>query len=104
MLSLAHTDAVIASVVALGLISGQPAGPIMSLPACVLQPHTRAIGMGVFYTVYYGIMALGPVIAGAAAKWSGNAASAFDFGALAVLACPLLLWAFNRVAAARKAS
>jgi MFS family permease len=104
MLSLAHTDAVIASVIALGLISGQPAGPIMSLPARVLQPHTRAIGMGVFYTVYYGVMALGPIIAGAAAKWTGNAASAFDFGALAVLACPLLLWAFNRVAAARKAS
>ena len=104
MLGLAHTDAVIASVIALGLISGQPAGPIMSLPARVLQPHTRAIGMGVFYTVYYGIMALGPIIAGAAAKWTGNAASAFDFGALAVLACPLLLWAFNAIAAARKVS
>ena len=104
MLGLAHTDAVIASVIALGLISGQPAGPIMSLPARVLQPHTRAIGMGVFYTVYYGIMALGPIIAGAAAKSTGNAASAFDFGALAVLACLLLLRAFNAIAAARKAS
>ena len=104
MLSLAHTDTVIATVIALGLISGQPAGPILSLPARVLQPHTRAIGMGMFYTLYYGVMALGPIIAGAAAKWTGNAASAFDFGALTLLACPLLLWAFNRVAAARKAS
>jgi len=104
MLSLAHTDAVIASVIALGLISGQPAGPIMSLPARVLQPHTRAIGMGVFYTVYYGVMALGPIIAGAAAKWTGNTASAFDFGALMVLTCPPLLWAFNAIATQRKAS
>jgi MFS family permease len=104
MLSLAHTDAVIASVIALGLISGQPAGPIMSLPARVLRPHTRAIGMGGFYTVYYGIMALGPIIAGATAKWTGNAASAFDFGALVALACPQLLFAFNAIAAARKAS
>ena len=99
MLGLAHTGAVIASVVALGLFSGQPAGPIMSLPARVLQPHTRAIGMGVFYTVYYGIMALGPIIAGACAKWTGNAASAFDFGALVMLACPPLLWTFTGIAA-----
>lgn len=104
MLSLARTDAVIASVIALGLISGQPAGPIMSLPARVLQPHTRAIGMGVFYTVYYGVMALGPIIAGAAAKATGNAASAFDFGAMMVLTCPLLLWAFNRIAGVRPVS
>lgn len=101
MLGLAHTGAVIAGVVALGLISGQPAGPIMSLPARVLQPHTRAIGMGVFYAIYYGIMALGPIIAGTCAKWTGEAASAFDFGALVMLACPPLLWAFNRIAAAR---
>jgi cyanate permease len=99
MLSFAHTDAVIATVIALGLISGQPAGPIMSLPARVLQPQTRAIGMGVFYTVYYGVMALGPIIAGAAAKWTGNAASAFDFGALMVLACLPSLWAFNAITA-----
>jgi predicted MFS family arabinose efflux permease len=102
MLSLAHTDAVVATVIALGLISGQPAGPIMSLPARVLQPHTRAIGMGVFYTVYYSAMALGAIIAGAAAKQTGSAASAFDFGALTVLTCPLLLWAFNAIAAVRK--
>ena len=102
MLGLAHTGGVVASVVGLGLISGQPAGPIMSLPARVLQPHTRAIGMGIFYTIYYGVMALGPIIAGVAAKWTGNAASAFDFGALMMLACPLLLWAFNVTTAARK--
>jgi MFS family permease len=52
MLVLSHSNAVIASVIALGLISGQPAGPMMSLPARVLQPATRAIGMGLFYTLY----------------------------------------------------
>jgi MFS family permease len=99
MLGLAHTDAVIAGVIALGLVSGQPAGPMMSLPARVLQPHTRAIGMGIFYTVYYGAMMLGPIIGGACAKWAGSAAAAFDFGALVIIACPLLLWVFNRIAA-----
>ena len=105
MLALPRSGAVVLIVIALGLISGLPAGPIMSLPARVLQPATRAIGMGVFYTVYYAAMMLGPVIGGACAKWAGSAAAAFDFGAVMALACPLLLWAFNRIpAAAPKAS
>jgi MFS family permease len=99
MLCLAHTGAVIASVIALGLVSGQPAGAVMSLPARVLQPATRAIGMGVFFTVYYAAMMLGPIIGGAAAKWTGSAAAAFDFGALVLAACPLLLILFNAIAA-----
>jgi MFS family permease len=101
MILLPRTNAVIFTVAALGLISGQPAGPIMSLPARVLQPATRAIGMGLFFTVFYGAMMLGPVVAGAFAKWTGTAATAFDFGAAAILTCPVLLWAFNRIAAAR---
>ena len=44
-------------------------------------------------------MLLGPVIAGACAKWTGGAAAAFDFGALMILACPLILWGFNRIPA-----
>jgi MFS family permease len=98
MVAMAHTSVVIPLVVALGLISGQPAGPIMSLPARVLTPPTRAIGMGLFYTIYYAAMMLGPMLGGAAAKWSGSAAAAFDFGALVLVGCPLLLLAFNRTA------
>jgi MFS family permease len=101
MLCFAHTGAVIASVIALGLISGQPAGPVMSLPARVLQPATRAIGMGVFYTLYYATMMLGPIIGGAAAKWTGSATAAFDFGALMLVACPVLLAVFNTITAPR---
>jgi predicted MFS family arabinose efflux permease len=93
--------AVIATLAALGVISGQPAGPVMSLPAQVLKPATRAIGMGIFYTLYYGSMMLGPVVGGAFAKWSGSAAAAFGFGALVLVACPVLLWSFNRVAQPR---
>ena len=52
--------------------------------------------MGLFYTLYYAAM---PVIAGACAKWTGSAAAAFDFGALMMLACPLILWGFNRIPA-----
>jgi MFS family permease len=97
MVALPRSDAVIPIVVALGLVCGQPAGPIMSLPARVLQPATRAIGMGLFFTIYYATMMLGPVIGGACAKWTGSAGAAFDFGAAMVLACPVILWAFNRI-------
>lgn len=101
MLALPRSAAVIPIVIAIGLISALPSGPIMSLPARVLQPDTRAIGMGVFYTVYYGTMMLGPAIAGAIAKSTGSAAATFDFGALLLLAVPLLLLAFNRIVAPR---
>ena len=88
-------------VIALGLVSGQPAGPILSLPARVLKPGTRAIGMGIFYTLYYATMMLAPAVAGVCAKWTGSAASTFDFGAAVLLACPVLLWGFNRLPVAR---
>jgi MFS family permease len=99
MVLLPRSGAVVSIVVALGLTSGLPAGPIMSLPARVLAPQTRAIGMGVFFTMFFGCMMLGPVVGGALAKWAGSTAAAFDFGAAMILLCPLLLWAFNRIAA-----
>jgi len=97
MIALPRTDAVIPAVIAVGLLSGLPAGPIMSLPARVLQPQTRAIGMGLFFTMFYACMMLGPVVGGACAKWADSAAAAFDFGAALILACPLVLWGFNRI-------
>ena len=100
MLLLAHASIAFPTVIAIGLVSGLSAGPMMSLPAHVLQPATRAIGMGIFYTTYYAAMMLGPLIGGASAKWSGSAAAALDCGALALLACPLLLLLFNRIAQA----
>ena len=99
MLVLPRSSAVISTIVAIGLVCGSPAGPIMSLPARVLQPATRAIGMGLFYTIYYAAMMLGPVIGGAYAKWIGSAGAAFDFGAAVLLACPVILWGFNRIPA-----
>jgi MFS family permease len=100
MITLARSDAVIATTVALGLTCGLPAGSIMSLPARVLQPATRAIGIGLFFTVYYAGMMLGPVLAGVCAKWTGSAGAALDFGAAVILVCPVILWGFNRIAAA----
>jgi MFS family permease len=97
LIALAHGNTVLPVTIALGLVCGLPGGPIMSLPARVLQPANRAIGMGLFFTVYYAAMMLGPVIGGACAKWAGGAGAALDAGAAMVLLCPLLLPAFNRI-------
>jgi MFS family permease len=101
MFTLPHTSAVIPDIIALGLVFGLPAGPMMSLPARVLRPETRAIGMGTFYTLYYATMMLGPTIGGTLAKWTGSTAITLEFGAALVLACPVLLWVFNRLPQAR---
>ena len=98
---LTRSDAVITILVLIGLVGGFPAGPIMSLAARVLAPETRAIGMGVFYTLFYAAMMLGPAIAGRLAKSAGTAAAALDLGALAVLACPPLMWLFERIVSVR---
>jgi predicted MFS family arabinose efflux permease len=101
MIATPRSGAVVATLAVLGLASGIAAGPIMSLPARVLLPATRAIGMGVFYTVYYIDMMLGAATGGWYAKWAGDAGAAFDFGAALLLACPVLLWVFNRIAGAK---
>jgi MFS family permease len=98
---LTRSDAVIAILVLIGLFGGLPAGPIMSLTARVLALETRAIGMGVFYTLFYAAMMLGPAVAGRLAKSAGTAAVALDLGALTVLACPPLMWLFERIVSVR---
>jgi predicted MFS family arabinose efflux permease len=95
----ARTEAVIASFVVLGIVCGLPAGPIMSLPARVLAPETRSVGMGIYFTVYYVGMFVAPVAAGWLAARFGGAGSAFDFGAAAVLCAALLAWVFPMLAA-----
>ncbi|MEY9185852.1 CynX/NimT family MFS transporter [Bradyrhizobium sp. USDA 313] len=98
---LPRSDWVITILALIGLIGGHPAGPIMSLTARVLVPETRAIGMGVFYTLFYAAMMLGPALAGRLAKSAGTAAVALDLGALTVLACPPLMWLFERIVSVR---
>jgi len=53
--------------IVVGLLFGLGAGPIMALPSVILQPEARAFGMGVFYSIYYGLMMIAPMAAGALA-------------------------------------
>ena len=96
LLFVSRTEAIVPSTIALGIFCGLAVGPILSLPALVLEPATRAIGMGVFVSVSYIGLVLGPALGGEYATWAGSAGAAFDFGAAALLICPLVLWVFHR--------
>ncbi|MDA1311568.1 MAG: MFS transporter, partial [Proteobacteria bacterium] len=47
-----------------GLMGMAPAGVIMALTAQAMKPENRAIGMGLFFTVYFLVQAPAPAIAG----------------------------------------
>ena len=99
-----RTEVIIPILVALGMLSGLAAGPILSLPARVLEPDTRAIGMGVFFSISYLGLVLGPTLGGTYATWAGSAGAAFDLGAAVLLICPAMLWMFKRFQSRAKLS
>jgi predicted MFS family arabinose efflux permease len=47
-----------------GLVGMAPAGIIMALAGEAMRPDRRAFGMGIFFTVYYAVMATVPPVAG----------------------------------------
>ena len=93
-----RVDNVLSVFVALGLLSGLAAGPIMSLPARVLTPATRAVGMGIFFTVFYAMQLIAPWLAGKLAASAGAASITFDFGAAMLGACLVLHVLFWKIA------
>jgi MFS family permease len=94
-----RTDAVIPAFIVLGLVGGISAGPIMSLPARVLSPPVRAIGMGIHFTLFYIFVVAAPIVAGILSARSGTAGAAFDLGAFMLVLCFPAYWAFDRLAA-----
>ncbi|MBR0658245.1 MFS transporter [Neoroseomonas oryzicola] len=74
--------------IAIGLVLGLPVGVIMSLPATVLRPEARSLGMGVFYTgLYVGHAGL-PPIAGWLRDASGDAGAPLLFAGVMTLVMP----------------
>ncbi len=94
LLAAARSEVTVAAFAVLGLLGGFGAGPIMSLPSRVLKPETRALGMGLFFTMFYVMQAAGPWIAGRASGYTGHAATAFDVGALFLVAAIALVGVF----------
>ena len=54
----------LALVALISFVVGFVPGPIVALAGEVLRPRARSTGMGIFYTVTYAGLALGPVLAG----------------------------------------
>ena len=101
MLSIAaRAQQVLPSFIVLGLVAGLSAGPIMGLTARVLTPTTRAVGMGIFFTVFYAVTVLAPWVAGGIAARAGDASITFDLGAAMLLTCCVGVWLFDRIATA----
>jgi predicted MFS family arabinose efflux permease len=70
-----------------GLIAGWPAGVLVSLPAQVLRPASRAPGNGIFYTAYYVSNAVYPPMVGQLIDASGEPVVAVWATIATVLAC-----------------
>jgi MFS family permease len=99
LLGATRTDAVVPAFVALGLVGGLSAGPIMSLPARVLTPPVRAVGMGIHFTLFYVFVVAAPIVAGILSTRIGTAGTAFDLGAFMLALCFPAYWAFERLSA-----
>jgi MFS family permease len=99
MLALPRFDATVTVLVIIGVVSGLPVGPILALPSRVLPPENRALGMGLFFTMFFAFVVLSPLMAGALLDWSAWDGVAMDLGAAMLMAAIILLAMFEKIAA-----
>ena len=97
-------DKVWLMLLAFGLLAGPCAGPIMALPAKVLRPDSRALGMGVYYTWYYVGMAVLPPAAGYVRDATGLFAAPLLFGCALLVLGAIAFYVFVHLAGAGKAA
>jgi predicted MFS family arabinose efflux permease len=75
-----------------GVAVGPLSGAILSLPARVLNASQRSVGFGVFYTLFYVLMAVGPSLVGRLQDlWQSPSAGLIAAAALLVVTVPLSL-------------
>ena len=89
------TSSYIVIFIMLGIVFAPAGGLIMALPAQVLKKENRAIGMGIFYTIYYLGMGIFPAIAGYAREVTGNPAVPFILAGVAILIAVIALAVFR---------
>ena len=81
--------------VLLGTLGGMHAGVIVGLGTRSAGPENQAVGMGIFYTIYYAGSAVLPALCGRVADAVGDPGAALGTGAgLAMLCLPF--WALHR--------
>ncbi len=87
----------LAGFVLFGLIGFMPAGSIMALPASVLRPECRSLGMGIYYTVFYAAVSSFPTLAGLARDVSSDPAAPMWLAAGLMACCLPFVWLFDRL-------
>ncbi len=87
-----------------GVFGSLPASTVMAAGTLSARPENRAVGMGLFYTIYYLGNALAPALCGRAADLTGGPAGAlYAAGVIGLLAIPMwLLHARLRAAPERR--
>jgi MFS family permease len=78
-----------------GLAGGAPAGVIMALTGQAMAPQRRAFGMGVFFSVYFLLMSLGPPLAGWLYDASRDSFVSLQFGVLLFVGAALAFALFG---------
>ncbi|SIT91297.1 hypothetical protein SAMN05421665_3311 [Yoonia rosea] len=75
-----------------GILFALGAGPAMTLPGDVLTPKSRSLGVGVFFTISYVVMMVGPRLGGGLA----DAGMMIIAGAVMSFAAAVCLLFFSR--------
>jgi len=88
----------------LGLVSGLSGASFVSLPAWALPVQARAVGMGIYFSAFYGSMLALPPIAGVFAHRAGSAGIAFDVAAVALLVVMPLLGGYAALVSAPRSA
>lgn len=88
----------------LGLVAGLSGATFASLPTWALPASARAVGMGIFFSAFYGSMLALPPIAGAFAHRAGSAGIAFDVAAVALFVAMPLLGGFAALVSAPRSA
>ena len=101
LMLLRHPGSGLAASLLLGLVGVAPAGIIMALAGEAVAPERRAFGMGVFFTVYFAIMAVTPPIAGWLLDITGRPDAALFAGMVMFAAVVPAVLLFRRVKGAQ---
>lgn len=91
-----------AALALLGALIGCAAGMIMTLPIEATRMEVRAIGLGLYWAIYYACMGVGPSLLGAARDRFGSASSPL-FLACGLLVLCMFLWGVFRFVQRRAA-
>jgi MFS family permease len=101
MVGLTITTWLITSAFIMGVLGSLQPGVVMAAATLSARPENRAVGMGIFYTIYYAGGALVPTLCGMAADYAGAPSGGLWAGAgLSLAAIPTFL--IHRLLSARR--